>query len=87
MQVQDWLLPLERPTPRAIKSLRSFLDSQKMDLSQADASFIQNPNHQPDLIALHTNEKEILSELLEKYLYTLFLDKVRQYPSQVQIVW
>jgi hypothetical protein len=87
MQHQSYLLSLQRPSARALNNLRSYLESQKTDMSTFDSSFILDPRHRAHLVALYSSEKEVLSELLEKYLYRPVLEvKGPPFPSSPQSV-
>jgi hypothetical protein len=45
-------------------------------MSQMDSSFIMEDRHLNDLVTVSWEEKEAMSEFLEKYLYKAFEDKV-----------
>jgi hypothetical protein len=76
LQAHAWLLNLKRPPARVRKNLRGFFDAHISEMSQMDASFIADTSHDGDLIALFWEDKEAMSELLEKYFYAAFEKKV-----------
>lgn len=45
-------------------------------MSQMDASFILDDRFQEDLVTVSWEEKEVLSEYMEKYLYRAFENRV-----------
>lgn len=44
-------------------------------MSQIDASYVMDETHSADLVALFWEDKEAMSELLEKYFYAAFEKK------------
>jgi hypothetical protein len=76
LQSQSWLLNLKRPAKRPETNLYNFLQANRSELSQSDASFILEDKFRRDCATLSWNEKELLSVFLEKYLYRIFEDKV-----------
>jgi hypothetical protein len=76
LQAQSWLLNQKGPAARPRKNLRDFFEAHQSDMSQMDASFILEEHYQDDLVAVSWEEKEVLSQYLEKYLYKAFENKV-----------
>lgn len=50
-------------------------------MSQMDASYVTDESHSADLMAVFYEDKEAMSELLEKYFYAAFEEKVLQLPK------
>ena len=76
LQAQSWLLSRKKPETRPWTNLSSYLRENRTEMSQSDAEFISE-TYSSDCMALSSAEREPLSMFLERYLFWLFKNQVR----------
>ncbi|KAJ5912773.1 hypothetical protein N7504_001656 [Penicillium tannophilum] len=72
LQTQAWLLKQKSPTTQAHKTLRDVFNSHGSDISQMDASFLLDDRYRDDLVNISWEEKEVMTEFLQRFLCQAF---------------